>query len=460
MISNKASFDMYELSVIFGEDNVICDDTFSCLSVSTDSRKISGGELFVALKGESFDGHDKVIDAFDSGAVAALVSKDWYDSLKTKPNNNYILCKDTLDGLGKLARFHRDRFRLPVVAIAGSNGKTTTKEICSSILELKFKTLKTYKNFNNRVGVPLMLLSLDETYEAAVLEIGTNEPGEIAMLSNICNPTHGLITNIGKEHLEFLLNLDGVEMEETFLFGYLRSKGGIALINMDDDRLSRYEPILDNKLSFGSNDSSGLKASYSFDETLCATISFEYEETKLSAKLQIPGIAPALNAIAAAAVGFILELPAETIAQGIERFNNQDDSDYGRMKVINYKDCIILNDTYNANPSSMMMSLQTLDKMSSKSNKIAVLGDMFELGKEAEAEHLNILLMAANFADEVLLLGDNMRAAHKKTGKGQHFENHEGIAEYLKNATLNSAILVKGSRGMKMEKVVNILLGK
>ncbi len=463
MINNTAFFDAYELSVIFGEANVLADNSIRCNAVSTDSRTIEKDNIFVALRGENFDGHNNVSDALRAGAAVAVINKDWYeaniDSLEIK--NKYIIVKDTLVALGKLARFHRDRFTIPVIAIAGSNGKTTTKEITAHLLSQKYKTLKTYKNFNNRVGVPFMLLSLDESFEAAILELGTNEPGEIAMLSNICNPTHGLITNIGKEHLEFLINLDGVEMEETFLFGYLRNKAGIALINMDDARLAKYEPILENKLSFGKRDNYGMKAEYTLDAELFPTIDLEFEDKKVTAKMQVRGIAPALNAIAASSAAFMLDLSADQIQSGIESYKNAEDADYGRMKVIQIDSQIILNDTYNANPSSMQLSLETLQKINTSHKKVAVLGDMFELGENAMEEHKLCLMQASTVADEVLVMGDNMKLALEATNisNGKHFSSHHDLANYLKDLKDISATLVKGSRGMQMEKVVNYLLG-
>ncbi len=462
MIKNYASFDAFELSVIFGEVNVHLDNSVQCNAVSTDSRTIDKGNLFVALKGENFDGHDKIKEAINAGAQAIIVENNWYSDNKDNFDgyHNFISVKDTLDALGQLARFHRDRFSIPVVAIAGSNGKTTTKDITAHILSQKFKTLKTYKNFNNRVGVPLMLLSLDKEYEAAVLELGTNEPGEIALLSKICNPTHGLITNIGKEHLEFLVNLDGVEMEETFLFGYLRGKGGIALINMDDARLAKYEPILDNKLAFGSSDNCGMKATYELDGDLHPTLKVEYEDKSLTASMQVAGIAPAINAIAATAVAFILDIEKDIITAAIETYQNDDDDSYGRMKVIKHNSSVILNDTYNANPSSMMMSLETLNKINTKTTKVAILGDMFELGREAEQEHNSVLEFASTVANEVLLLGENMHGAFNKLQSKniKIFNSHQEIVDYLKSNFDNAAILVKGSRGMKMENVVSKLI--
>ncbi|MCK5741899.1 MAG: UDP-N-acetylmuramoyl-tripeptide--D-alanyl-D-alanine ligase, partial [Chlorobi bacterium] len=242
MIENKAKFSADDLQKIFGASllvNIGDDSVFT--GVSTDSRQIKKREIFVALSGENFDGHDKVIEAFEKGAGVALVSASKADKLlAAKPDLPLILCKNSLRGLGMLARYHRLRHNYPVVAVCGSNGKTSTKNFTAHLLEQKLRVLKTYKNFNNQIGVPLMLLQMNDDYDVVVLEIGTNEPGEISLLSNTAMPTQGVITNIGREHLEKLIDLDGVEKEETALFDFLNANDAVCLINADDSRLAKH----------------------------------------------------------------------------------------------------------------------------------------------------------------------------------------------------------------------------
>ena len=246
MIENLAEFSAFELAVIFDERNLINFDlNNSYKGISIDTRKISENNIFVALKGEKLDSHDKIKEAFDKGAGACIVEKDWYNLNNNEfENYSFIVTKDNVEALGKLANFHRNRFDYPIVAVAGSNGKTTTKEMIAHVLSTKFNVLKTHENFNNLLGVPLMLLTMNENFNIAVLELGTNQPGEIFTLSKMVQPSHVIITNIGKEHLEFLIDLDGVELEETSIFADIRNDG-FAFINHDDERLSKYSQIIE-----------------------------------------------------------------------------------------------------------------------------------------------------------------------------------------------------------------------
>src|SRR6056300_379954 len=247
MIKNSANFSDYELKLIFSEENCLnLKDNTDYSGVIIDSREIDDGSIFVPLKGEQVDGHKFLNSAFETGASLALCSKEYYEQNKSElQNKSIILVDDTLKGLGLLANFHRKRFDYPIIAIAGSNGKTTTKEILSHILFHSNKILKTHKNFNNQLGVPLMLLALDESYDVAVLELGTNEPGEIPVLSEMVEPTHGVITKIGKEHLENFGDILGVELEETFLYGQLRKFNKMSYINYDDPVLQKYANLLE-----------------------------------------------------------------------------------------------------------------------------------------------------------------------------------------------------------------------
>ncbi|HOQ49292.1 MAG TPA: Mur ligase family protein, partial [Candidatus Kapabacteria bacterium] len=255
MLKNKAKFTAAEIKAIFGEENVINVEQSEFVGVSVDTRSLTEGEIFVPLIGEKIDAHELLPDAFSKGASLALVAKSWFGSNAEKvAGKPLVLVEDTLSALGELALFHRNRFNIPIIAVAGSNGKTTTKDMISAVLSKKFKVLKTYQNFNNRIGVPLMIFNLDDAIECAVIEIGTNEPGEIFILSEILAPTDGIITNIGQEHLEKLIDLDGVEIEETSLFGYLQRHGGTCFINCDDERLSKYRKISDKKFTYSTID--------------------------------------------------------------------------------------------------------------------------------------------------------------------------------------------------------------
>lgn len=456
MIENKAQFSGYELKLIFNSNNVInIEDDVIVTGVSIDTRKINDGNLFVPLKGENIDVNTLIKDAFEKGAKASLITREYYE------NNNSVFEKlpivivdDTLKGIGLLANFHRKRFDLPIVAIGGSNGKTTTKEMLSHILSIDNKVLKTYKNYNNQLGVPLMLFCLDESYQVAVLEIGTNEPGEIAYLSELIEPTHGLITNIGKEHLEKLIDLVGVEMEETFLFGHLRKFNKMSFINYDDKVLSKYANLLETKYVFGQQEGMHMTYKITLDEDLHPTLAIKtYDEKEFDVKINgIVGNIQAYNAAAAIAIAIELGEDIDIIKKALNNYVPESGNGYGRMLVEWIGNNTIINDCYNANPNSVSSALDTLNLY--KLNKIAILGDMLELGDNAIKEHIEILNKASDIADEVLLFG-NIFSGLELKDNCLHFSDKEEIIKKILNNNTPSAILIKGSRGMRLEDVVN-----
>jgi UDP-N-acetylmuramoyl-tripeptide--D-alanyl-D-alanine ligase len=466
MIENQAQFSKNEFIEVFANYNFemtdSVDDNLICNAISTDSRKIQAGNCFVALIGENFDGHSKIEDAFSNGASLAIVSQNYCKDHPELDKYPLIKLDDTLIALGLLAAFHRKRFSYPVIAIAGSNGKTTTKELTALLLSKKYNVLKTFENFNNQVGVPLMLLSMNDSYDIAVLEIGTNQPGEISILSKITAPTHGLITNIGKEHLEQLIDIDGVEMEETALYAYLRKHSAVAFVNCDDERLVRYARLFEKKVVFGNDNQAHLNASFELDENLCPEIKLQSMDASFTVKMQTPGLALAYNAIAASAIALKLEISDNQIKEALESYTQDDSHGYARMKLDKVNSNILLNDTYNANPNSMMFSLLTLSKYKSDTSKIAILGDMREMGEASHEEHLELINFASPLLEKLLLVGNEFSNCENEIGEKftniQYFENQENLFSYLEqNRITNSAILVKGSRGMRMEKVVEWL---
>ncbi len=469
MNPNRAEFSARELAYLFGEETLInIGNDWSSRGVSTDTRSLQPGNLFIALRGETTDGHRYLETAYELGAAAALVEVSagaLYSPLIGRLP--LIATDDTLPALGALASFHRQRFSIPVVAVAGSVGKTTTKEMTASVLAQKFTVLKTEGNKNNRIGAPLTLLSLAEEHTAAVVEIGTNEPGEIAVLSDLVAPTHGLITNIGKEHLEKLIDLDGVEREETTLFAYLFGNHGTALINTDDERLAAYVRS-SGCFTFGLTGQPSIHAEVSFDLQLHPVLRLCIGDTTTAVLMQAPGETAARNAVAAAAVGHVLGLDAEQIKTGLESFRPVASSGYARMAVEQLGAITLINDCYNANPTSMDAAIGTLRAMHNSGKKIAVLGDMRELGAAAASEHFDLLLRTAlpdNDIDTILLLGTEMHGALERyrsehsTGVRLEFCASNGdcsrmLADLL---TPGDIVLVKGSRGMKLEEVVRAL---
>ncbi|MER3328701.1 MAG: UDP-N-acetylmuramoyl-tripeptide--D-alanyl-D-alanine ligase, partial [Candidatus Kapaibacterium sp.] len=352
------------------------EDDLVVTGVNIDTRQINEGNIFIPLKGDDIDGNTLIKDAFEKGAIVSLISREYFENNKSDFESlPIIIVEDTLKGIGLLANFHRKRFDIPVVAIGGSNGKTTTKEMLSHILSVDNKVLKTYKNYNNQLGVPLMLFCLDVSYQVAVLEIGTNEPGEIAYLSELIEPTHGLITNIGKEHLEKLIDIVGVEMEETFLFGHLRKFNKMAFINYDDKVLYKYANLLETKYVFGQDEGMHLTYKVTLDEELHPTLSIKtYDEKNFEVNIKgIIGNIQASNAAAAIAIAIELGEEVEIIKKALTEYIPESVNGYGRMLVEKIGNKTIINDCYNANPNSVSVALDTLELYDNY--KIAVLGD-------------------------------------------------------------------------------------
>jgi UDP-N-acetylmuramoyl-tripeptide--D-alanyl-D-alanine ligase len=470
MFKNKAKFSYNELNVLFADElKFEKNDSDIFAGVSTDSRTIEANNIFIALRGENFDGNTKAREALEKGASVVIINKNYYESnISAFENSPVIAVDDTLKALGILAKYHRNRFDIPVIMIAGSNGKTTTKEMTSAILSKKYRLLKTEANFNNQIGVPLTLLQMNDSHELAVIEAGTNEPGEIAILSNIVAPSHGLITNIGREHLEQLIDLDGVEMEETFLYGFLKKYGGKAFINLDDRRLKKYRPHLEQNVTYGTDKEADLIADINFDENLCAVIELNdkriisQNKEKFTVRLQTTGYAPALNAIAAVAIGLEFEVPIDDITAALAEYQPDRSHGYSRMALQKVAGIKILNDCYNANPDSMRMALLTLKEMQTQGEKYAVLGDMRELGESSAAEHLSLLkeVITEYKNSNVFVYGSEMAAAAKqlKSDLIKTFGSHEELAATLKGKIKEGDIvLVKGSRGMEMERIIAYL---
>ncbi|MCU0424325.1 MAG: UDP-N-acetylmuramoyl-tripeptide--D-alanyl-D-alanine ligase [Candidatus Kapabacteria bacterium] len=481
--SNQATFNCSDLITLFGERACAhLPESLVVKGVSTDSRTVSQGNIFVALRGERFDAHTLVKEALDKGAALAIVE----DRIKTgiaDLSAPLVLVPSTLHALGALAHLHRKRFLCPVIAVAGSAGKTTTKDMTARLLSEKFHVLKTEGNFNNQVGVPLTLLRLSAEHTVAVIEIGTNEPGEIEILSAMVAPTHGIITNVGKEHLEKLIDEDGVEREETALFRYLAEHGGMAFINMNDQRLRKYrrsgwvhygleEPEVPMDISATFRLQPSTHAVLQIQNNLSAQ---SMESTVIRANLQSVGATGARNALAAAAVGVGLGMNSDEIQRGLEGFRPAaSEAGYGRMVAETLvlpenRTITLLNDCYNANPTSMYAALETL-QTTQNARKIALLGDMRELGASSATEHDALLaaLRKALWLDFVILTGTEMLQAHTRfvmehseSSKIVYSQSTVEAAEILASRLKSGdVLLVKGSRGVRLEEAVARLLGQ
>lgn len=428
--------------------------------VCTDSRTISNGDVFIALKGEKFDGHAFVEQAFTAGAAAAIVDESF--RTESVPGKPFLVVPDTTKALGELAAMHRRRFDIPVLAIAGSNGKTTTKEMIVRVLKTRYRVHGTEKNHNNHIGVPQTLLKLQKKHDIAVVEIGTNHPGEIPYLCSILGPTHGLITTIGHEHLEFFKSIDGVADEEGALFEQLGSrKKSMSFVNADNEWIVRKAKVVKNRFTYGLTakriDVRGKIIGR--DETGCVTIDIKGRRTgkRTSIHLAIPGDHNASNALAATAVGLKFKVPLKKIRNALESFKPSDK----RMQVLDLEGVMVYNDTYNANPDSMMAALRTLASANVSGKKIAVLADMRELGEAAIEEHKRVGTEATALGLQyILTYGEMARHIHEASSApyALHYDQKNMLAEYLAELIApGDAVLIKGSRGMNMEDIVAFL---
>lgn len=443
---NKALFSHADLTALFGADN--CGAGCEGVGVVTDSRSVVHGNIFVALRGDNFDGHQYVAQAFENGATCAVVEHSFaWDS-----NDKLVRANDSLNALATLACYHRCRFNIPIIAIAGSAGKTSTKDVTAHVLGSVMNVLSTEANFNNRVGLPLTLLQLTAEHECAVIEAGTNHPGEMETLMATMLPTHGLITNIGKEHLEFFNDLDGVEREETVLFEYLDERGGVAFVNMDDARLSGWASRLKRVITFGLNHDADLRGTPATGPGNKSVLHVVQGEFTFRAVLNAPGRVSAINALAASAVAWALSMTAHEVRAALQRHAAVTDSAYGRMHIEMHNGITFINDCYNANPLSMEAALETLAEYSGR--RIAVLGDMGELGDATAAEHLNILNKALGIASFVCTVGQHFRNVPTQASASslrRYATIKEAAAEIKILVAEGDTLLVKGSRSMAME---------
>lgn len=413
-------------------------------NVSTDTRKIEAGSIFFALKGPSFNANAFAEEALAKGASYAVIDEPAYDK-----SEKTLLVKDTLVALQELAKYHRSQLSIPIIGLTGSNGKTTSKELLNAVLSKKFRTLATKGNLNNHIGVPLTILEIDKTIEVAIIEMGANHLGEIALLSSIATPTHGFITNIGKAHIGTFGGFENIIRGKSELYQHLITAEGIVFINSQN-------PILANMAKrFKSPVFYPAKGDYYSCELVEADPFVKIKaENGAVISTQITGGYNFENMAAALCIGKYFGV-AETDA-------NQAISEYvpGNMRsqIVRKGTNTIILDAYNANPSSMQAAIENLASMNAE-KKVAIVGDMFELEDEAEGEHRSLgnLLKEKNF-EAVYLCGKLSRFAKEEFPLSNYFEKKELLIEELKKNPIEQAtVLIKASRGIGLETVLEFI---
>lgn len=438
----------------------ITDDKFKIRhlkGISLNSREIEQQEIFWAIKGENFDGNDFVREAHAGNAIFSVVAESHYNEL-SQTGISMVVVPDTLRALNELAQIHRSKYNIPVIGITGSNGKTTVKEMIAHILQSKIHIHKTKGNQNNQIGCPLTMLNLDENHQAAILELGTSHFGEIDILSNTVQPTHALITIIGEAHLDGLKNLEGVAKEKLKIFDNLKY-GSTVYQNLDDPFVAKYNrPNLKYVTYSFKRKKTDYKGEYgAIDDKGCSSFTIN---NNLKIQLQVPGLHNARNALAAAAVA--LDFGFEEVK--VKKFLEDYSGFQKRMQVIEWKEVRIVNDAYNANPASMELAIESVLCMKRSGKLYFALGDMNELGKHSKQLHVKLLEFALKKdVHSIFIVGKKMNSAIKEL-KPSHLKKIIVCSELNDMAdkisdSLNSGdiLLLKGSRGMQMEKILAYL---
>lgn len=412
--------------------------------VSTDTRRITPGSVFFALKGDKFNANEFAAEAIAKGASCAVIDEEKY-----RKDDQYIVVEDVLETLQQLARYHRAQLKIPVLALTGSNGKTTTKELTHAVLSRKFKTLSTIGNLNNHIGVPLTLLAIDHSVEIAVVEMGANHPGEIALLCDIANPTHGFITNIGKAHIGTFGGYENIVRAKSELYQHLLAKNGVAFVNSMNPVLTELAKVFTSPVYYPANGDFYHSQLINADPFVRIRADNGHEiQTQLIGEYNFENISCAL------CVGKFFGVDPGQANQAVAGYTPAN----MRSQVVQKGSNTIILDAYNANPSSMQAAIESVAAMKS-GNKVLILGDMFELEDEADREHRAIgKLIAQKGFRNVYLCGSLFKSALREIPFAKYFVKKEDLIKELKQFPLTDAtILVKASRGIGLETIVDYL---
>ena len=411
-----------ELYKIYQEHPIIC----------TDTRKISKGCLFFALKGENFDANTFAEQAIKEGAAYAII-----DNAKLKLSDQFILVDDVLEILQQLANYHRKQFTIPFIGITGSNGKTTTKELINAVLSKKYKTVATQGNLNNHIGVPLTILSIPTNCEIAIIEMGANHIGEIEQLCKIAEPTFGLITNIGTAHIEGFGSKEGVIKAKSELYTYIKKINGTVFINGDDELLGSLAQEISSIKYFKDN------ISYIQSNPF---LSFTWKELKIETQLYGEYNIP--NILAAITIGEYFNVEKTAIKTALENYVSTNN----RSQVVKLANHTLYLDAYNANPTSMNAAIDSFSKLNAP-NKLLILGDMLELGHVSQDEHQKIVDKIHNLNLKALLVGNEFQQIKNTPNLTSVKNTNEAILWLANQLDFFKSILIKGSRGIRLEKV-------
>ncbi len=415
-----------------------------CSSACTDTRKIEKDSLFFALKGDNFNGNEFASDALESGAKYCVV-----DEKEHARDNRYIVVENVLETLQQLATYHRNQLKIPIIALTGSNGKTTTKELINAVLSKKYNTSATQGNLNNHIGVPLTLLRMNAATDIGVVEMGANHINEIEFLCNIAFPDYGLITNFGKAHIEGFGSVEGVIQGKSELYEHLKMHNKLIFVNQNDAIQLKQSQHYSNLYQFGTaqNASSTIEL-----ESTQPFVKITYHGQTIHSKLA--GAYNFNNISVAIAVGTYFNVEPKNIITAIEEYTPTNN----RSQILEKGSNKIIMDAYNANPTSMLAALDNFKQLH-QDGKLLFLGDMFELGQTAESEHQFIVdYLEKNKVGQVYLVGRNFNNTIVKSESIQKFKDFEALKSHLENHSIqNSYLLIKGSRGMALERILELL---
>ncbi|TFB34138.1 UDP-N-acetylmuramoyl-tripeptide--D-alanyl-D-alanine ligase [Pedobacter alluvionis] len=417
--------------------------------ISTDTRNITPGCIFFALKGDLFNANEFASQAIEKGAAYAVVDEEKYAT-----NSQCLLVEDVLGTLQDLARHHRKQLNIPVIGLTGSNGKTTSKELVNAVLAERYKTFATFGNLNNHIGVPLSILSITDEVQVAVIEMGANHQKEIELLCTIAQPTHGIITNIGMAHLDGFGGFEGVKKGKAELYAYLKETNGYTFINRDNPHLLEMSTAagLNKLIYYGTENGNTIKGTLKSSDPFIE-VDWTNHEVSSSVKTNLTGSYNFENILAAICIGDFFDMSPEEINTGLSNYQPKNN----RSQLTKTEKNTVICDFYNANPSSMTAALKNIAVLSAN-KKTAILGDMFELGPESHGQH-ELIAKQANESglDQLIFIGKDFYS-FKDNFKGTFFESPVEAAAYLQeNPVQDHLVLLKGSRGMQLERLLQYL---